>query len=58
MKGGQYGQPPSLTELADGNLIYTADFRRVYATLVKEWLGYKDTASLLRGEFATLDIFV
>ena len=57
MKGGQYGQPPSLTELDDGNLIYTTDFRRVYATMVKEWLGYEDTASLLRGEFATLDIF-
>lgn len=57
VKGGQYGQPPSLTELDDGNLIYTTDFRRVYATMVKEWLGYEDTASLLRGEFATLDIF-
>lgn len=57
VKGGQYGQPPSLTELDDGNLMYTTDFRRVYATMVKEWLGYDDTTSLLRGEFTTLGMF-
>jgi uncharacterized protein (DUF1501 family) len=57
VKGGQYGQPPRLIELDDGNLRYTTDFRRVYATMVKEWLGCEDTASLLRGEFATLGIF-
>jgi len=58
VKGGQYGMPPSLAELDDGNLIYTTDFRRVYATVIKEWLEHEDTASLLRGEFATLGIFV
>jgi uncharacterized protein (DUF1501 family) len=58
VKGGQYGTPPSLTELDDGNLIYTTDFRRVYATLIQEWLGYKDSASLLKGEFTTLGTFV
>lgn len=57
VKGGQYGTRPSLTELDDGNLIYTTDFRRVYATLIKEWLGYDDTASLLRGKFNTLGMF-
>jgi uncharacterized protein (DUF1501 family) len=57
VKGGQYGEPPSLTTLADGNLKYTTDFRRVYATLIKEWLRYSDTTSLLKGEFQTLDMF-
>jgi len=57
VKGGLYGAPPSLTNLDDGNLIYTTDFRRVYATMIKEWLGYGDTATLLRGEFSTLDMF-
>lgn len=57
VKGGFYGSPPSLTELDDGNLRYTTDFRRVYASLIKEWLGYPDPASLLRGEFETLGMF-
>lgn len=57
VKGGFYGAPPSLTNLDDGNLIYTTDFRRVYATMIKEWLGYSDTASLLKGEFQTFDMF-
>jgi len=58
VKGGQYGTPPSLTELDDGNLIYTTDFRRVYATMIQEWLGYENTTSLLTDEFATLGMFV
>jgi uncharacterized protein (DUF1501 family) len=57
VKGGLYGTPPSLTELDDGNLIYTTDFRRVYATLIKEWFGYNDTKSLLRGDFETFGMF-
>jgi uncharacterized protein (DUF1501 family) len=57
VKGGQYGTPPSLTELDDGNLRYTTDFRRVYATMITEWLGSADAASLLKGEFATLEMF-
>jgi uncharacterized protein (DUF1501 family) len=57
VKGGQYGTPPSLTELDDGNLIYTTDFRQVYATMIKEWLRYHDAAALLRGEFETLGLF-
>ncbi len=58
VKGGQYSTPLSLTELDDGNLIYTTDFRRVYATLIKEWFGYNDTNALLRGDFETFSMFV
>ena len=58
VKGGFYSTPPSLTDLDDGNLRYTTDFRRVYATLIKEWLGYDDTKALLREEFETLGMFV
>ncbi len=58
VKGGLYGEPVSLTNLDDGNLIYTTDFRRVYATMIKEWLGYEDTSTLLKGEFQTLGMFV
>jgi len=57
VKGGFYGQPPSLTDLDDGNLKMTTDFRRVYATAIKEWLGYDDTDTVLKGRFGTLGAF-
>jgi uncharacterized protein (DUF1501 family) len=58
VKGGQYGKPPSLSQLDAGdNLIYTTDFRRVYASIVEGWLGYRDTRDLLNGEFERFDMF-
>jgi uncharacterized protein (DUF1501 family) len=58
VKGGHYGTPPSLTKLDAGdNLIYTTDFRRVYATMISGWLGYRDTHTMLRGDFDTFDMF-
>jgi uncharacterized protein (DUF1501 family) len=58
VKGGHYGTPPSLTKLDAGdNLIYTTDFRRVYATMISGWLGYGDTHTMLRGDFQTFDMF-
>jgi hypothetical protein len=35
----------------------TTDFRRVYATAIKEWLGYADARAILKGEFSTLAAF-
>ena len=57
IKGGFYGQPPSLTDLDDGNLKMTTDFRRVYATAIKEWLGYDDPDVVLKGRFDPLQTF-
>jgi uncharacterized protein (DUF1501 family) len=57
VKGGMYGQHPSLTDLDDGNLKMTTDFRRVYATMIKEWLGYDDTQLVLKGRFDPLAVF-
>lgn len=58
VKGGQYGQVPSLTKLDAGdNLVYTTDFRRVYATMIDGWLGYHDTPQLLNGQFQPFDMF-
>jgi uncharacterized protein (DUF1501 family) len=54
--GGQYGKMPSLTELNDGNMVYTTDFRRLYATAIKSWMGHTDAAGVLRGEFEPLPI--
>ena len=39
VKGGIYGQYPSLTDLDDGDLKYTTDFRRTYATILEKCLG-------------------
>lgn len=37
---GLYGDPPNLAGLVDnGNIPYTTDFRRVYATVIERWLG-------------------
>ncbi len=57
VKGGFYGKHPSLTDLDDGNMKMTTDFRRVYATLIKEWLGYDDTQSVLKGRYDPLGVF-
>ncbi len=58
VKGGQYGKIPSLTELDAGdNLVYTTDFRRVYATMIAGWLGLRDTRELLNGDFQPFDMF-
>jgi uncharacterized protein (DUF1501 family) len=58
IKGGFYGKHPSLTDLDDGNMKMTTDFRQVYATAIKEWLGYDDTQTVLKGRFDPLGVFV
>jgi uncharacterized protein (DUF1501 family) len=55
--GGQYGKVPSLTELRDDNLVYTTDYRRIYASAINKWMGHADVASVLRGEFEPLPLF-
>ncbi len=35
----------------------TTDFRRVYATAIKEWLGYDQTPAVLKGTFAPMGVF-
>ena len=57
VRGGQYGTPPSLVDLDDGNLRFTTDYRRVYATLVRDWMGCGQAEAILKGEFASLDLF-
>ncbi len=57
VQGGFYGKTPSLTDLDDGNLKMTTDFRRVYATMIAEWMGHQNTAAILKGDFAALGIF-
>ena len=58
VKGGHYGELPSLTNLAEGdNLGYTTDFRRVYQTMIEGWLGHHNGSGLLNGNFEPFDMF-
>jgi len=57
VQGGFYGQHPSLTDLDDGNMRMTTDFRRVYATMIEDWLGSGDAEAVLKGRFGTLGMF-
>lgn len=58
VKGGHYGEVPSLTNLAEGdNLAYTTDFRRVYQTMIQGWLGHDNSSGLLNGRFQPFDMF-
>jgi uncharacterized protein (DUF1501 family) len=53
VKGGFYGEAPDLSKLSEGNLVYTTDFRSLYATVFAEILGV-DPKSFLGGTFPTL----
>jgi uncharacterized protein (DUF1501 family) len=54
--GGLVGKHPSLSDLTDGDLRYHTDFRRVYASLLDDWLGVESRVVL--GEaFEKLPLF-
>lgn len=48
-------EAPNLTNLTDGDLTYTVDFRQIYATLLRDYLGADDVAILGR-KFESLKI--
>jgi uncharacterized protein (DUF1501 family) len=50
VRGGFYGDQPSLTDLDDGDLKATTDFRSVYATVLERVLGSDPGAVLGSGE--------
>jgi len=52
---GFYNQTPDLTKLDNGDLIYEIDFRQVYSTLLKNWLGTSDTR-IIHQSFAPLGL--
>jgi uncharacterized protein (DUF1501 family) len=54
VRGGLYGQAPDLTRL-DGtqNVVYTTDFRQMYATVAQQWWGV-NSESVVRGKFDSL----
>ena len=56
VKGGFYGATPSFTKLDPyGNLIFTTDFRKIYATVLEQILGAQTPTSVLGGPFRPID---
>jgi uncharacterized protein (DUF1501 family) len=55
VKAGLHGEQPSLASLDNGNLVFTTDFRRVYAGLLRDCLGADPRPAV--GEFAPLSFF-
>lgn len=52
---GPVGRYPSLTDLDDGDLKHTVDFRSVYQGLLADWLGV-EPQRVLESEFAALRV--
>jgi uncharacterized protein (DUF1501 family) len=49
VKGGFAGAQPDLGELVKNDLIYTTDYRRLYATIEQDWFGLEANPSVSRG---------
>src|ERR1700694_5230324 len=55
VKGGLYGQQPSLSALDNGNLKFTTDFRSVYASVLQGYLK-APASDLLGGNYEILPL--
>jgi uncharacterized protein (DUF1501 family) len=55
VKKGLVGKHPSLTDLDQGDLKYTLDFRSVYATVLQKWLE-TPSKPILGGQFPMLNL--
>lgn len=51
---GLLNELPDLRNLNDGDLKHNVDFQRVYATVLRSWLGVDD-GIILKGKFSPLD---
>ncbi|HNY48644.1 MAG TPA: DUF1501 domain-containing protein, partial [Casimicrobium sp.] len=60
VKGGILGGAPPLTQLSgDGNVIYTTDYRALYASVLRDWwkLSAAQSENVLGGNYASLPLF-
>lgn len=55
VKGGLHGRTPSLTDLDEGDLKYTTDFRSVYANVLEDWFK-TDAKAVLGKRFDSLGL--
>ncbi len=56
LRAGLVGDTPSLLDLQDSDLKWGIDFRRIYATILEEWLGLP-ARTALAGTFERLPLF-
>jgi uncharacterized protein (DUF1501 family) len=56
VQAGLMGEYPSVTDLEDGDMKMTVDFRRVYASILTSWLGLP-LEKAVGGAFEALPLF-
>lgn len=54
-KGGLHGKHPSVQDLEAGDLKFTTDFRRVYASVLQDWF-HVDSERVLGAKYETLPV--
>jgi uncharacterized protein (DUF1501 family) len=55
VKGGLYGDHPSLDDLDNGDIKFNVDFRSVYSTLVEKWFA-RPSQGIIAGTFPTMPL--
>ncbi len=56
VKGGLLGRHPSLTDLSEGDVKHTVDFRSVYGSLLTDWLKTPDIKPILGADYPRLGL--
>jgi hypothetical protein len=55
-RAGFGGTPEEILD-SNGDLKMTTDFRRVYATMIQEWMGFQDSKAILERDYQPLGAF-
>jgi uncharacterized protein (DUF1501 family) len=55
-KAGVYNDHPSLSDLEEGDLKYTMDFRNIYATILDEWM-HSSPSALIKSNPTNWNLF-
>jgi uncharacterized protein (DUF1501 family) len=56
VKGGLHGSHPSLTDLAEGDIRHTVDFRSVYGSVLSDWLKAPNLKPILGANYPKLGL--
>jgi uncharacterized protein (DUF1501 family) len=56
VKGGLHGTHPSLTDLSEGDIKHTVDFRSVYGTVLGDWLKAPDLKPILGANYLKMGL--
>ncbi|MES2477070.1 MAG: DUF1501 domain-containing protein [Verrucomicrobiota bacterium] len=56
IKGGLYGTHPSLTDLSEGDIKHSCDFRSIYGTLLTDWLRAPDLNPILGANYPKMGL--